>query len=601
MNDKYSAKEKWSSLRYRIIIQFSVLTIIVVSAISIISYTTASNILLEDSVVHTQQLLTNAVYNAERFIEQINSECSQILYDNRVLSALQNNSDSQLEEYSDLLYASEKFRTILLANPRISAIGFHTDHFVLHDNTKGEVSEVLENYGFLLRALARQGRGKLLSFRFQGFPDYICLSRMIYDKDIKKDKSFIFLFISINDLQKEITPGLREYADYAGLYSLQPGVDIYNPVFSDSGAPKEIYQTMTETPFGAYTDRQLDELISYRNFNEHPWSLYLKIPRSKIFKRIEVLKTTYILLGIVSVFVASMLGFIIATGITRPLRDLVEGIKTFENAPQTINLKIRRNDEIGYLSGSFNNMSRRLDRLVNQVYSEELTRKNAELKALQAQINPHFLFNALESVSWMTRLKETDEANRMITALSDILNARMGRGASSTIPLAKEIDYLDSYVLLQRYRFEDKLDFKKTIDKRTLHYRVPSLMLQPLAENAIRHNDLTKTKLSVTLKSNFDDEFLRLIIEDNGKGLSAKLLSELNDVIAGAMRPAAERQNRERIGLENVARRIFLIYGKESEMLLESALGKFTRIIIRIPLDKAAVLNDFDKYEKEDL
>lgn len=580
-------RKKFIPLKVQLIIKINLLIMLIIGITSYFSFRNSSKILLEDSIQYTQQLLTDTINNGEQYLDYTNVLCSLILYDSRVLNFLQNNTPT--DNTAELLYVKEKFNSILLSNSELSAVGFYNGVFHLHDKSMGKISKYINTYRYSIRSSALSGKGKPVYMRLPQFEHYIVMARVVYDKEFSDSSSIILVFISVEKFKKLLKLQLREYREYLGLHDFSANKDIFTPEIPQFNAlTYTMNHQMKVEPFSSYTLKEKD-LISFRTFNKFNWSLYLYIPLEEIYKRTDALKISYFIIGIISIILSSILATIIASGIARPIQDLVEGIKKIDNTPQFTQLKVYKNDEMGYLSKSFNAMSLKLDNLINQVYQKELTEKEVEFKALQAQINPHFLFNVLESISWMARMKGADDASDMINALSDILHVRMGKSSSSLIPITDELEYLNNYIFLQQFRFDNNLIVEMFIDERIKSFLVPALILQPLVENSIHHNNLSDNSVTIKVYGGFEDEYINLTVTDNGSGFNQEELLSIRVSIDKISKNDLTLSDKimEKIGIENVARRIFLSFGSESLFSISSIPCKETKIEIKIPMESS--------------
>ena len=205
-------------------------------------------------------------------------------------------------------------------------------------------------------------------------------------------------------------------------------------------------------------------------------------------------------------------------------------------------------------------MASQIDTLVNSVYKEQLTRKESELKALQSQINPHFLFNTLESINWMAQLNNVPEIRDMVTSLAALMEASIGKG-SPKVPLKKELKYVDNYLLIMKNRYGDRLNYESDVDESTLRIEVPKLILQPLVENAIYHGiDRTRKQGLIKLTIKRQEDKIYIEIMDNGKGMMPEEVQSLNEAFKEDNHEYLLGINKKSIGLVNVNCRIKLYY-----------------------------------------
>ena len=220
-------------------------------------------------------------------------------------------------------------------------------------------------------------------------------------------------------------------------------------------------------------------------------------------------------------------------------------------------------------------------------YREQITRKEAELKALQSQINPHFLFNTLESINWMARLNNVPEISDTVTDLSTLLEASIGRD-DRLIPIEEEFMYIDKYISLLKRRFEDKITLKKEIDPQVLYIKIPRLLIQPLIENAVYHGvENSREKGVIMLNARIQEDLLVLEVIDNGNGISKEDLIKLNKSLEmdndTYFKSLREKKNKS-IGIDNVNRRIKLFYGEKYGIKIESSVNIFTKVTVSLPL-----------------
>ena len=586
-------------LRFQLIFFISVLIFVLISAVGIAGYKFGAEILLEDSIEHAQQAMRNAVYNTERFLEVVNNECTQLLYDRRVLKTMQDTTNPSVMFSDDALYTSERLRTLILSNSRINAVAILKDKLMIHDQTDGRISDAILNHSLIITLYARQGKGQPVLFSLPENSDILCLARDVYDEQFITESSVFIICFSLASLSNELANSMKDLAEYASILDLDSTMYFANSPewtnLSEDKYPPELKRIMEEHTWGSIFDSQENTLITYRKLESQDFALALRIPINVIYRRIAKLKFAFIIISATAIILASAMGFLFSLRITGPLRELVEKTERFKDDPKPYEIRYKKNDEIGRLATSFETMSKKINTLVNNVYKEEILRKNVELKALAAQINPHFLFNALESINMTARMNNDHEAGEMITALADILRSKMGRDNKAVVSVEKELSHVKNYLFLQKFRYDEDLTFSMHVDEALYGYQVPVLMLQGFVENAIQHNDPSSKPLNIEVSGKFEDEFLVFRITDNGRGFSRLKLAEINADIAAAMRPSGlEREKKEPgIGVANTARRLYLLFGEKSSLEITGDHGRNTMIRIAIPIES------MDSYSEE--
>ncbi len=296
------------------------------------------------------------------------------------------------------------------------------------------------------------------------------------------------------------------------------------------------------------------------------WTLVAVQDLSVLFSDTLALRNTLLVLTVVTVMLFALLSFAMAKDILKPVERLIKSMKRVKNGETGVNVKVDRQDELGYMSKTFNDMIRENEMLVRSIYRAEITKKDAELQALQSQINPHFLYNTLESISWSARLAGVNGISEMVEDLGKIMEAGVGK-SEEFIPLAKEVEYIETYLRIMKRRFEDRLKTKIEIDPEIMEYKVPKLLIQPLVENAIYHGIEKSTKGGfVELRAKKEGCCLIITVTNSGKSISN---GEIEAINKGLSMHSDEyffnlrKHQRKNVGIENVNRRIKLYFGEE--------------------------------------
>ena len=292
------------------------------------------------------------------------------------------------------------------------------------------------------------------------------------------------------------------------------------------------------------------------------------------------------------VFICVLIAVFIALSVTRsiysPITDLQTEMEKVGKGVLDIELKDNdklARDELGVLTVGFIDMVQRLKKLIDDVYHSrikekelEFLRKEAELNALQQQINPHFLYNTLETIFWAAQLKGEDEIAEMVTALGDFFRTSINKGLEY-LSIDEEISNVKNYVYLQKIRFGNRFEVKWDIDENILKYKTIKLILQPIIENAIVHGieNLASGGL-IIIKGYFKKDTIVFEIIDNGIGMSEKEVKELEISINKRKRDVSKS-----IGVENVNQRIKLYFGEKYGVSIKSRKGEGTTIIVLIP------------------
>jgi two-component system sensor histidine kinase YesM len=263
-------------------------------------------------------------------------------------------------------------------------------------------------------------------------------------------------------------------------------------------------------------------------------------------------------------------------------------MRRVENGDLTVKTKMRRKDEIGMLGDSFDKMVRRIRGLMDQIYQEQQTLRKSELKALQSQINPHFLYNTLDSIIWLARANRTDEIIRMVTSLTKMFRIVISRG-KEVISVKEEIDHIFNYLTIQQLRYRSKLSYEIDIPESMYRYQTLKLLLQPLVENAIYHGiKLKKEQGRITVTGYETEHTLHFLVHDTGPGMTEEQLEQLHNTLE-----EEDGIKMDSYGAKNVHERIRLFFGAEYGLKYESMAEQGTTVTLTIP--KLSEVNEHAK------
>lgn len=283
---------------------------------------------------------------------------------------------------------------------------------------------------------------------------------------------------------------------------------------------------------------------------------------------------------IISLVLVVIVSFKFSRTLTNPIFKLKRLMKQAESGDLTVRFNFEHNDEIGELGQSFNHMIARIDQLIQMVYVEQENKRTAEMKSLQEQIKPHFLYNTLDTISWMARDYDAEDIVRLVDALTNMFRIGLSHG-KDIITVKEEITHVSNYLYIQKIRYKDKLNYVIHVDESLYAVEVPKLILQPLVENAIYHGVKAKRGGgTITITGVPEGENLVFTVQDDGAGMLQEKVEELN-------RRMSERSvldEKKSFGLFYIRERIQLCYGTGYGVHVESALGEGTRVTITLPL-----------------
>ena len=280
-------------------------------------------------------------------------------------------------------------------------------------------------------------------------------------------------------------------------------------------------------------------------------------------------------LAVVVLVAALLTSWLLSHLLGRPLRGLAAAMENFEaDADHFTYRPVGGTREVQELSDSFGHMVVRIQRLMTTVREEEVNLRKTELKALQAQINPHFLYNTLDSIAWMCEQGRNADAVKMVHALARLFRISISKG-HELIPIAKEIEHAESYLQIQKYRYKNQFTYEFDVDPECLEYYCNKITLQPIIENAINHGlDLLVEEGSILVRVRQDGGDIVFYVQDNGVGMSAEQIRAI------MQRGPSDRTG---IGIKNVNDRLKIYFGKNYGLRITSEPDVGTCVEIRMP------------------
>ncbi|UOQ49866.1 histidine kinase [Gracilibacillus caseinilyticus] len=362
----------------------------------------------------------------------------------------------------------------------------------------------------------------------------------------------------------------------------------------------EIYSSVDKQEIGETLPYNVSEksyqVVDYQNESHllvsYPvsytgWRLVSLVPYKSTIGSINTVTRTTILIqgGFLVIFLIGLI--VLVREMTKPLVTLTNVTKSVEKGDLSARFDTPGNHDVAQLGHSFNHMLDTIETMIEQVRIQEETKRNAELDMLQAQINPHFLFNVLNAIRLQIKMKGDTDSAAVIYSLSALLRMTINRN-NAFIPLGEELSIVQHYVDLMNFRHQHDVKLLLSVDEPTTVKEVPRFFLQPIIENAIIHgyNEKQETvEIDAFLQ---EDGYVEILIQDNGVGMNTATLEKLRNKISDMTLDELKRKDTQSfngIGLQNVYQRMKLIYGDAFDMVIDSLEGDGTVIVFRIPVE----------------
>jgi len=323
-------------------------------------------------------------------------------------------------------------------------------------------------------------------------------------------------------------------------------------------------------------------LFNYYSIDRNGWTVVSIIPYSEVTKEITSLKIQTYTINFLSygIFLLVAIGLIFY--LTNPLKKLIRQIRKMKIGDYSVGLKNTEiSDDVSGIVNSFEYMFKRVEELVEIVIKEQKHESDLKYETLRAQINPHFLFNTLNTIKWSALMSGSENVSKMISALGRLLEVSMNKGEDE-ITLKEEMELTEAYVYIQNMRYNDKLKLVFHVDEDISSLKILKLILQPIVENSIIHGLKSKTNFGeINIRALINDDKLLVTVKDNGVGISK---DKINRILYTDY--DMERQKYSSIGLINIHERLRIKYGKKYGLTIESEEGKGTIVSILLPVIK---------------
>ena len=313
------------------------------------------------------------------------------------------------------------------------------------------------------------------------------------------------------------------------------------------------------------------------------WRICVFINNDKITEIQNAFLLTLIIISILIAGIGILLYLFVAQMITNPMKQLELAMLKVEKSDyfRMEEVDLDASKEVKAMIRQFNKMMVKIKGLMERVIEEQGAQRKSELKALQNQINPHFLYNTLDSIMWLVENNKNKEAGEMVVALSRLFRSSISKD-NEVVPLSDEIEHVRNYLLIQNFRYEGSFDYEFDISEDALTCLTLKLVLQPIVENSIYHglkNKIEKDKGKISISARVSDSVLILTVADNGYGMRQEAIDEL-------YRYFESGEDTDNLGLKNIYQRIMIYYGGKAEMKIESELDEGTTITIKEPVDR---------------
>lgn len=585
------------SIRTKILLSFSLVIIILISSTLLFALTKYNDKLLNNNIEYSKKVTSSLIENSDEYLSQLKNISNIIAYNQHVQKYLNkhdsyysiDSSDSfqrTLEFLSNILTSRSDIDSILIFdNDRLSV--FKSTHLDL--NTTFDYKSQLWYKNILTSGVTPRISGPHKQEYLADLGTSVfSVNRTIQRYDGLKKTGVIHISVNISEIEK-FCESANFYKNGFIFIINHSGEIIYHPDYTrypnnESLSFKNDIDNMTaklisneNNIFTTFINDEKYQIVS-KNMNNADWYIVAATPYKSITEDADQIKSIIISMGVLSLIFALAITYILSTAITKPILNLRKCMVEAQEGNLTIRSNIKSNDEIGILSSSFNSMLAQIEKLMSQVISDQEQKRKLELKTLQAQINPHFLYNTLDSIIWMAESKN-ENIVPMTESLSKLFRISLSRG-QDIIQISSELEHIKNYLFIQSMRYSDKFDYSISANEELLQYKIIKLILQPIVENSIYHGIKNqREKGHITINAYTEDEKVIISIADDGIGMDSKTCDA---ILSDSYK--SDKRSSSGLGVHNVNERIKLYFGDQFGLRYESRIGIGTTVYIYLPI-----------------
>ncbi|WP_273325810.1 sensor histidine kinase [Vallitalea guaymasensis] len=325
------------------------------------------------------------------------------------------------------------------------------------------------------------------------------------------------------------------------------------------------------------------DVVFYKKVNRYNWRVFFVTHYSSIYEVIENETKSIVIYGIIVTFLVILITILFSKKFSSRIQVLYKKMLKVQKGDLEITENVIGEDEIGELDNYFNGSIEKIKSLIRENYIEKIEKREAELVALQFQINPHFLYNTLESINYIAEIYDCNEISIMSQKLGEMFRYSLNKDSEEFVMFYQEENHIRNYIDIQNIRFDDKYSIITNVSEEIKKYKILKFILQPIVENAIKYGFRNREKGTIKIETEVVEKYLMMTVTDDGIGISEEMLSEINEFI-NDMSFNLDQTRGKSIGLRNVNLRIKMTCGDEYGIEIKSVIGIGTKVIYKLPI-----------------
>ena len=585
---------RYHSIQVTMAIAFSLVSVSIIVAAILLSFSVTEETARLSSQQYTQQLIRQISNNISAYIEYMNGVSTFVQSDKDIQEYLLANT-SEIKTSAERR-AQEVLQTFIRSRKDISLVAVFNlkGESLFHDSTFVQNPFRLPTIQpWFTAALQAQGDSVISSSHVQNIVQdryrwVISLSRLVYKTGTTETIGVLLVDLNydvINRICSSIQLGKRGYVFIVD----KNGEIVYHPqqqLIYGHLKKENIQQIVKSTQnYFAADNVEADKFYSIETMPVIGWKVVGVNYRDELVENRDRIRQTYAFWGLTFFSISILLSLFIAQRISRPIRQLRNSMRQVEQGNFNIRTDIQSSNEIGELGRDFNIMVVEIEKLLLRITEQQELKRKSELKALQMQINPHFLYNTLDSIIWMAEAGKQQDVIAMSSALARLFRLSISKG-KEIIDIGSEVEHVRNYLTIQKIRYKDKLDYRIEVPDEIKTYKTVKIILQPLVENAIYHGIKNKDGPGLIIIGGIKNQsMIELFVRDDGVGMDEKTLHLLLERLKSNenIQPSESNFLHSGLGVHNVDERIKLYFGPNYGLHYESSEDVGTTVRILLP------------------
>ncbi|MDF2633676.1 MAG: multi-sensor signal transduction histidine kinase [Pelosinus sp.] len=578
---------KGENIRSKLLLYFFTLILLPIVTLGVLGNVIYSKSIEKQANEHTGQMIEQVTRNVEFYIHDMENIISYLSDDPQVIAFLQGKKEG--ENRGNLTNEIRRIlKTYTNVHPEIAGILIVNDNNIYISNEMHRISrDPLTDEPWYKRAVAAPkamqlfskpiGRNITTTLNYSA-DEVVSIAKAVIDPLTGQRLGVILIDLKLDKIKQVIEAITLGKNGFLYIMDANGGI-VYAPVNPIVYRVKNEWLTDSANSI-VKTIQGSDFQIIYKDSAYSNWKTIGVFSLNETLKEVTILRHYSILIGLVTLILAIVAAFFFTASIAKPLSKLRSLMKRAEEGDLSVRFNSKYNDEIGQLGNSFNNMIKEISNLIDMVYTEQKRKREAELKTLQAQIKPHFLYNTLYTIQWMAGEHGAQDVVHIVGALANLFRIGLSKG-KEMISVHEELEHVRSYLTIQKARYEDKLMYEIKYDEDILNYSVLKLILQPLVENAIYHGiNARRGGGNITITARVDKGKLYFCVADNGIGITSEKLKDIRQSLENNHGETAKTG----FGIFNVNERIKLSFGSEYGLIYTSVYQEGTKVEVWHPI-----------------